>query len=55
MSKMQISQYIQEVENNKDPIDNPIPDIKNYINIHMQSMPKLNGPKAFSLTGTLRD
>ncbi len=52
---MEINKYIHEVEHNRDPIENPIPDIKNYINIHVQNMPKLNGPKAYSLTGTLRD
>jgi hypothetical protein len=50
-----VSQYIQDVENNKEPIENPIPDIKNYINIHVQNMGKINGPKAFSLSGMLRD
>lgn len=55
MSKLTISQYIQDVENNNDPIENPIPDIKNYINIHVQNMPKVNGPKSYSLNGILRD
>lgn len=55
MSKVQVSQYIHDVENNKKPIENPIPDIKNYINIHNQNMPKLSGPKAYSFIGTLRD
>ena len=38
----------------KDPIECP-PDIKNYINIHVQNMPKLTGMKAYALTGTLKD
>lgn len=55
MAKMQIQQYISDVELNKDPIENPFPDIKNYINIHLQNMPKITGQKAYSLTGTLRE
>ena len=43
------------MELNKDPIENPILDIKNYINIHLQNMPKVTGQKGYSLTGTLRE
>lgn len=55
MSKQTIQQYINEVEADKNPIENPFPDIKNYIDIHVLNMPKLTGPKAFSVTGTLRE
>jgi hypothetical protein len=50
-----VQAFIQEVEANKDPIQNPIPDIKNYISHHVANMPKLNGLKAYALTGTLRE
>eukprot|EP00347_Sterkiella_histriomuscorum_P008145 403346208 len=55
MSKQQIYQYIQEVENSKDPVEVPIPDINQYIKIYQEKMPKLSGPKAFSITGILQD
>ena len=55
MAKQQIQQYIIEVEQNKEPIQNSIPDIKNYINSHFLNMPRINGPKAYSLTGVLRE
>lgn len=43
MAKQQVQQYISDVEMNKDLIENPFPDIKNYINIHLQNMPKITG------------
>ena len=55
MSKTPIKDYISETEASKDPIENPIPDIKSYFGIHVQNMPKVSGPKAFSLTGLLRE
>lgn len=55
MSKQPVQQYIAEVESNRDPIENPITDIKSYIQMHQLNQPKLTGPKAFSLTGTLRE
>ncbi|CDW77476.1 UNKNOWN [Stylonychia lemnae] len=55
MSKQQVGQYIQDIENNKDPLELPIPDLKEYINMFQQNMPKINGMKAHSLTGILRD
>ena len=55
MSKQSVKDFITEVESSKEPIDNPIPDIKSYFTILDQSMPKMTGPKAFSLTGVLRD
>jgi len=51
---MRVNQYIQEIEASKDPIENPI-EINNYINSHMKRMPQITGPKAFALSGMLRD
>jgi hypothetical protein len=34
MAKQPVQQYIVEVEASKDPIENPITDIKNYFNLH---------------------
>lgn len=34
MSKQPVQQYIVEIEASKDPIENPISDIKNYFNLH---------------------
>ena len=34
MSKVPVEKYIHGVELNKDPIENTITDIKNYITIH---------------------
>ena len=55
MSKVEVDKYITEQENSRDPFENPLPDIKNYIKIHTDNMPRLNGPKAYALGGTLRD
>jgi hypothetical protein len=41
MTKQPVQQFIAEVETSKEPIENPIPDIKNYINMHQSIMPKL--------------
>lgn len=53
MSKVPVQQYIHDVELNKDPIENTITDIKNYITIHQQNMPKLLGLKSVALTGAV--
>ena len=55
MSKQPVKDFIAEVESSKDPIENPIPDIKSYFSILDQSMPRMTGPKAYSLTGIIRD
>ncbi len=55
MSKIEVDKYITEQENSRDQIENPFPDIKNYIKIHTDNIPKLSGLKAFSLSGILRD
>jgi hypothetical protein len=55
ISKQAVKDYITEVEASKEPLQNPIPDIKNYIDIHVANMPRVFGPKAYALTGILRD
>lgn len=54
-AKIAVQQYITDVEASREPIENPIPDIKNYIQIHQQHMPLVQGPKGYALTGTLRE
>ena len=55
MSKQQVIQYIQEMEASKEPIELAIPDIKHYIQIYQEKMPKLTGLRAVSVNGILQD
>lgn len=54
-AKSPVQQYIAEIEASKEPVENPIQDIKNYIQIHKEHMPRVAGPKGFALFGTLRE
>ena len=51
IGKTKVGNYIGEVE--KNPETPQVPDIQNYINIHLSKMPEINGHKKYAISGTL--